>query len=151
MSSNIVTLDNNMAQKTILMSSVVVFCSCIVAIASTETIEHRQNLQAPTIQILESTALRAWCIVGSIIGAWIMISCFEKAPLTAKNLSMKFVSSAASGLVFTPAFIHYSGLPKTVDIVAGVSTLVSIFAISVLTQMGPSVVKFFKRKLGDND
>lgn len=118
------------------------------AALAAEYIEQQETITTLDVSVLEDAILRAYCIIGSIVGAWITLSMYS-SKLTVAQFITKFIASMGTGVMLTPMILYYTNLPKKVDIIAGVSTLVAIFALAVLATLTPTVTKwaesFFKR------
>lgn len=94
----------------------------------------------PGLQILSDWALRAWCLIGSIVGAWLYIVIVpEKEPANTKRLAGKFTAAAAGGITMTPMVVSLLGVPQTVDWTAGLATLVAFSMIGILVDAGPII------------
>ncbi len=123
-----------------LMPSPVLFGALVVT-ASNESI----------VIIGDNPALRAWCIIGAMLGGFLSIALFPlddtNMPVMVRRLMVKWIASTVIGYLVTPIFVRHFGVSPVSDNLLAISATFGFFGITVLHIVSPRVVKWFKRKL----
>lgn len=96
--------------------------------------------------IMDSSALRLYCIIGSVLGAMLSISVFPM--LQWQTAAQKALASTISGAVFTPLLMHWWSLSLTLDYVLGCSATVALCSWSILQIALPMVATAFTKWFG---
>ncbi len=96
-------------------------------------------------------SMRAWCIIGSLMGAmgalYFTSAKQEVGPSTLVRLmAAKFVISAICGMLATPLLLRWRGLPLDPDWLMGASGAVALVAVSAIHVILPRVEKAFAKK-----
>lgn len=99
----------------------------------------------------------AYCIAGSILGAFLSLALLPEAARgdsrhVVRNLSIKFGSAASCGFIGAPLIVEYFKI-NAVNYIIGVSGILSLVGISVLHVLIPEVPKIvtwlFRKKVAD--
>jgi hypothetical protein len=106
--------------------------------------------------ILEDSALRVACLIGSMMGAVLSATIFpivaDTTPKMTRLVAVRILSSLIGGVIFTPIILRYLGISVDVDLVVGISGLVAFMSVAVLSEMAvPAVgwlVSEIKKRVG---
>lgn len=98
--------------------------------------------------LMDHEQLRAWCVVGSVMGA--AVSVMFTPPKNMRVGAFKWLGSVFTSFMFTPAVFHWMGIDRSVDTVLPVSGLLAFLAWYILKGVqiiGERWVKRFLEKL----
>lgn len=89
------------------------------------------------LNVMDDARLRYTCIIGAVGGAIISIAMFSTPRF--RPMTAKFVVSAVSGSMVTPAIMRMFYMPLDTDWILGASCVVAVCAYSVIQVLAPLV------------
>lgn len=110
------------------------------------TAANGQSVDVVVSGVMDSSALRLYCISGALGGAFVSICLFPVAEWQVG--ARKALASALSGVVFSPLLLHWWNMTLTVDYVLGISAAVALCSWSVLQVLAPLVPGVVARWFG---
>lgn len=102
--------------------------------------------------IYADTRLLCFCVVGSVMGAFLAVACFPdniqgSERNAARRVALKFGSSLASGVALTPGLLRRVGWADgEPDTIVCASAVVACFAVLAIHAAAPVIGKWFARR-----
>lgn len=128
-----------------------VFISAAVILQ--QAVPQGANQPPEVVVILADNWLRAYCIIGSVLGAILSIAIYPPQEPASKNSirqsATKLIVSLLSGIVFTPVLVRYLDVPLDGDWILFGAGTVSLLSVSVLTAALPLITLMAKRRVKD--
>lgn len=107
----------------------------------------------PVVVIISDHWLRAYCIIGAVLGSILSIAVYPPKDMNQKSIIRKSATSLTvsliSGIMFTPVIIRYYDLPRDGDWVLFAAGTVSLLSVSVLSQILPILINSARNKTKD--
>ena len=99
------------------------------------------------VVIMDDQRLRALCLIGSCLGAFLSVGLLPKVQDEFKQYAVKFGGAATVGILATPLVIRYLQLAPDSDWVLGVSGLVAMLSTVTLHKLIPFYEAWLDKKL----
>lgn len=123
---------------------VAAFATLLMAVAGVDDLQ--------SVAIWDKAQLRIWCLIGSMMGAFLAIAVIPSPNALVGNyhrrLAMKFASSMILGVAITPIVIRWRGWPVDTDVVMAASCGVAMLAVGTLSALYPLYLKWVLAKIG---
>lgn len=111
------------------------------------------NVTLTDSAILDKGQMRLWCIIGSVMGAFLAIAILpsrESQGNYHRRLALKFASSMILGAGVAPILIRWRGYPVDSDVLIFVSMTVALLAVGTISAAYPLWIKWVVRKISDD-
>ncbi len=126
-----------------LLTPVLTSKTILMGAAVAETAAGAAAVALPSMELYDDGRLAAFCIMGSILGAFLAISVFTPDKDTEINLTrrlaMKFSASLILGLTMTPMLMEYRAITLTPSHVIAVATFVATIGTMAVHFGAPAV------------
>lgn len=99
----------------------------------------------------DNPVLRAWCIIGAILGGWLSIAVFPIAELdttkVVRRLAIKWSASTIIGYIVTPIFVRHYSIAPISDNLLFISCAFGFSGVSLLHIVFPRVQSWVKKRM----